>query len=45
MNYATVYELLGRPLVDTFVTGASQDDVDLSWDVELQFTQPIAMSH
>ncbi len=44
-HYATVYaKPLGRPLVDTFVTGVSQDTwIYFPWDVELQFTQPIAM--
>ena len=43
-HFATVYaKPLGRPLVDTFVTEVSQDTwIHFPWDVELQFTQPIA---
>ena len=43
-HFATVYaKPLGRPLVDTFVTEVSQDTwIYFPWDVELQFTQPIA---
>jgi xanthine phosphoribosyltransferase len=43
-HFATVYaKPLGRPLVDTFVTEVSQDTwIYFPWDVELQFTQPMA---
>jgi xanthine phosphoribosyltransferase len=43
-HFATVYaKPLGRPLVDTFITEVSQDTwIYFPWDVELQFTQPIA---
>jgi xanthine phosphoribosyltransferase len=43
-HFATVYaKPLGRPLVDTFVTEVSQDTwIYFPWDVEPQFTQPIA---
>lgn len=43
-HYATVYaKPLGLPLVDTFVTEVSQDTwIYFPWDIELQFTQPIA---
>jgi len=43
-HYAAVYaKPLGRPLIDTFVTEVSQDTwIHFPWDVELQFTQPIA---
>ncbi len=43
-HYATVYaKPAGRPLVDTFITEVSQDTwIHFPWDVELQFTQPIA---
>ncbi len=42
-HYATVYaKPAGRPQVDTFVTEVSQDTwIDLPWDTELQFVQPI----
>lgn len=44
-HFAAIYaKPLGRPLVDTFVTEVSQDTwIYFPWDVELQFTQPIAM--
>lgn len=33
----------GRPLADTFVTEVSQDTwIHFPWDIELQFSQPIA---
>ena len=43
-HFAAIYaKPLGRPLVDTFVTEVSQDTwIYFPWDVELQFTQPIA---
>ena len=43
-HFATVYaKPQGRPLVDTFITEVSQDTwIYFPWDVELQFTQPIA---
>jgi xanthine phosphoribosyltransferase len=43
-HFAAVYaKPLGRPLVDTFITEVSQDTwIHFPWDVELQFTQPIA---
>ena len=43
-HFAAIYaKPLGRPLVDTFVTGVSQDTwIYFPWDVELQFVQPIA---
>ncbi|MGE3623955.1 MAG: xanthine phosphoribosyltransferase [Bdellovibrionales bacterium] len=43
-HFAAVYaKPLGRPLVDTFITEVSQDTwIYFPWDVELQFTQPIA---
>ena len=43
-HFATVYaKPLGRPLVDTFITEVSQDTwIYFPWDVEPQFTQPIA---
>ena len=46
-HFATVYaKPLGRPMVDTFVTEVSQDTwIYFPWDVELQFTQPIAARH
>jgi len=46
-HFATVYaKPLGRPLVDTFITEVSQDTwIYFPWDVELQFTQPIADRH
>jgi len=46
-HFATVYaKPLGRPLVDTFITEVSQDTwIYFPWDIELQFTQPIAHKH
>lgn len=46
-HFATVYaKPLGRPLVDTFVTEVSQDTwIYFPWDIELQFTQPIALKN
>ncbi|MER2519882.1 MAG: xanthine phosphoribosyltransferase [Bdellovibrionales bacterium] len=43
-HYATVYaKPLGRPLVDTYMTEVGQDTwIYFPWDVELQFSQPIA---
>jgi xanthine phosphoribosyltransferase len=43
-HFAAVYaKPLGRPLVDTFVTEVSQDTwIYFPWDIELQFSQPIA---
>ncbi len=43
-HFAAVYaKPQGRPLVDTFITEVSQDTwIYFPWDVELQFTQPIA---
>jgi len=43
-HFATVYaKPMGKPLVDTFVTEVSQDTwIYFPWDIELQFTQPIA---
>jgi xanthine phosphoribosyltransferase len=43
-HFAAVYaKPLGRPLVDTFVTEVSQNTwIYFPWDVEPQFTQPIA---
>jgi xanthine phosphoribosyltransferase len=43
-HFATIYaKPAGRPLVDTFITEVSQDTwIYFPWDVELQFTQPIA---
>jgi xanthine phosphoribosyltransferase len=44
-HFAAVYaKPLGRPLVDTFITEVSQDTwIYFPWDVEPQFTQPIAL--
>lgn len=44
-HFATVYaKPLGLPLVDTFITQLSQDTwIYFPWDIEPQFTQPIAM--
>ena len=44
-HFAAVYaKPLGKPLVDTFITEVSQDTwIYFPWDVELQFTQPIAI--
>ena len=43
-HFAAVYaKPMGRPMVDTFVTEVSQDTwIYFPWDVEPQFTQPIA---
>ncbi len=43
-HFATVYaKPAGRPLVDTFITEVSQDTwIHFPWDIELQFSQPIA---
>ncbi|MDR3448777.1 MAG: xanthine phosphoribosyltransferase [Alphaproteobacteria bacterium] len=43
-HFATVYaKPMGKPLIDTFVTEVSQDTwINFPWDIELQFTQPIA---
>jgi len=43
-HFATVYaKPLGKPLIDTFATELSQDTwIYYPWDIELQFTQPIA---
>src|SRR6185295_7658709 len=43
-HFAALYaKPLGRPLVDTFITEVSQDTwIYFPWDVEPQFTQPIA---
>jgi xanthine phosphoribosyltransferase len=43
-HFAAVYaKPLGKPLIDTFVTEVSQDTwIYFPWDVEPQFTQPIA---
>jgi xanthine phosphoribosyltransferase len=44
-HFAAIYaKPMGRPLVDTFVTEVSQDTwINFPWDIELQFTQPIAL--
>ncbi|MBP2311735.1 xanthine phosphoribosyltransferase [Azospirillum soli] len=46
-HFATVYaKPAGRPLVDTFITEVSQDTwIHFPWDIELQFSQPIAKQH
>ncbi|MDD3030257.1 MAG: xanthine phosphoribosyltransferase [Alphaproteobacteria bacterium] len=43
-HFATIYaKPLSKPLIDTFVTEVSQDTwIYFPWDIELQFTQPIA---
>ncbi len=43
-HFAAVYaKPMGRPLIDTFITEVSQDTwIYFPWDVEPQFTQPIA---
>jgi len=43
-HFAAVYaKPQGKPTVDTFVTEVSQDTwIYFPWDIELQFTQPIA---
>lgn len=44
-HVATIYaKAMGRPMVDTFVTEVSQDTwIYFPWDIELQFTQPLAV--
>ena len=44
-HFATIYaKPAGRPLVDTFITEVSQNTwIYFPWDVELQFSQPIAL--
>jgi len=44
-HFAAVYaKPAGKPLIDTFITEVSQDTwIYFPWDVELQFTQPIAL--
>jgi len=44
-HYAAVYaKPKGKPLAQTFVTEVSQDTwIYFPWDIELQFTQPIAV--
>jgi xanthine phosphoribosyltransferase len=44
-HFATVYaKPKGKPVIDTFVTEVSQDTwIYFPWDIELQFTQPIAV--
>ncbi|MFA4993939.1 MAG: xanthine phosphoribosyltransferase [Bdellovibrionales bacterium] len=44
-HFAAIYaKPMGKPLVDTFVTEVSQDTwIYFPWDIELQFTQPIAV--
>jgi xanthine phosphoribosyltransferase len=44
-HFATIYaKPKGMPQVDTFVTEVSQDTwIYFPWDIELQFTQPIAV--
>jgi hypoxanthine phosphoribosyltransferase len=43
-HFATIYaKPAGSPLVDTFMTGVSQDTwILFPWDSEIQFVQPIA---
>ncbi|MGB9152288.1 MAG: xanthine phosphoribosyltransferase [Alphaproteobacteria bacterium] len=43
-HFAAVYaKPMGKPMIDTFVTEVSQDTwIYFPWDIELQFTQPIA---
>lgn len=43
-HIATVYaKAAGKPMVDTYITEVSQDTwIHFPWDVELQFTKPIA---
>ncbi len=43
-HFATIYaKPQGRPQVDTFITEVSQDTwIYFPWDVDLQFSQPIA---
>ncbi len=44
-HFAVIYaKPSGEPLVDTFVTEVSQETwIYFPWDIELQFTQPIAV--
>jgi xanthine phosphoribosyltransferase len=44
-HFAAIYaKPMGKPLIDTFVTEVSQDTwIYFPWDIELQFTQPIAL--
>ncbi|MDR3425669.1 MAG: xanthine phosphoribosyltransferase [Alphaproteobacteria bacterium] len=44
-HFAAIYaKPMGKPLIDTFVTEVSQDTwIYFPWDIELQFTQPIAV--
>ncbi len=44
-HYATIYaKPAGRPMVDTYITEVSQDTwIYFPWDIEPQFTQPIAL--
>lgn len=46
-HFAAIYaKPMGKPLVDTYVTEVSQDTwIYFPWDIELQFTQPIATKH
>lgn len=46
-HFATVYaKPKGEPLVNTYVTEVSQDTwIYFPWDIELQFTQPIAIQN
>ena len=46
-HFATVYaKPLGKPLTDTYVTEVSQDTwIYFPWDIELQFTQPLAVQN
>jgi xanthine phosphoribosyltransferase len=43
-HFAAIYaKPMGKPQIDTFVTEVSQDTwIYFPWDIELQFTQPIA---
>ncbi len=43
-HFATIYaKPMGKPMVETFITEVSQDTwIHFPWDVELQFTKPIA---
>jgi xanthine phosphoribosyltransferase len=44
-HFASIYaKPMGKPLIDTYVTEVSQDTwIYFPWDIELQFTQPIAI--
>jgi xanthine phosphoribosyltransferase len=44
-HFASIYaKPMGKPLIDTYVTEVSQDTwIYFPWDIELQFTQPIAL--